>query len=146
MKNTLLLISAIFVFGSACSKSTPSGSTGEHLAPSSDYSKSELFQELNKNIGKRELIKAVYEGDKKAVVELINAGANINETIGTEQNRITPLLTAIILENTEIARLLIQFDADLSVTYQGYKALEYAVAAQMQDIVRLIQEKNSYRK
>ena len=73
-----------------------------------------------------ELTKAVIQDDSSRVSRLLEMGADVNENIGTEANRITPLLSAIVLGNETLASALILRGASPLSTFEGYDAVDLA--------------------
>lgn len=59
----------------------------------------------------RGLFRAILSGNYSDAEDQIERGASINENIGTTENKITPLLAAICLEEFEIAELLLKHGA-----------------------------------
>lgn len=73
-----------------------------------------------------ELTRAVIQNDASRAARLIQMGADVNENVGTESNRITPLLAAIALGNQPMANTLLAKQASTKPSYEGYDAIDYA--------------------
>lgn len=85
-----------------------------------------------------ELTKAVIQNDSSRVSRLIEMGADVNENIGSEANRITPLLAAIVLGNEPLASALIIRGASPLATFEGYDAVDLADHLSMTKTLELI--------
>ncbi len=77
-------------------------------------------------VEKGDLIRAIIDDDLERVKLLLNAGADINENIGSETDEITPLIAAVILRREQIASHLIEKGAQLHPMYKGYQANDFA--------------------
>ncbi len=130
---SIILISFLLV---ACSKDEAKNQNGNNEYTSKNNSKT-----IN-TVEHGALIEAAKKGQYYKVEDLIKNGANINEYIGTEQNQITPLITAIIYHHSEIALLLMQEGADVTQKFEGYSAKDYAFYEGLYEIVDLIINKS----
>jgi len=59
-------------------------------------------------------------GLKEAVLCLCQLGANVNQSVGTSENKTAPLYTAASRGYFEICRILLQFGADVNLGYKDY--------------------------
>ncbi len=76
---------------------------------------------------KPDLIHAVAHRDYDQINHLISAGADVNETVGSGQKKLTPLLVAVAVDDPKIARLLKASGATDTVTFDGYFAYDFAL-------------------
>ncbi len=87
-----------------------------------------------------ELIRAVMKGEDGRILQLLNSGADINETLGSGPDLVTPLFAAIISRNKSAASILIRNGAALDPTYKGYSAEDLALYFDDHETARLIQQ------
>src|SRR5262245_3763409 len=69
-----------------------------------------------------DLVRASADGDLKRVAALLDAGAGVNENVGTETDQLTPLVAATTKGHAEIVALLLKRGAATHPTYKGYSA------------------------
>lgn len=86
-----------------------------------------------------ELSRAVARGDESETIRLIKQGADINENVGSDENRITPLLIAVADGNEKITHRLIRSGASLDIQYMGYGPGDYAAYGGQDSTLQLIQ-------
>ena len=86
------------------------------------------------------LLKAVADGDKEAVVQLIKEGADVNyvKTVGAWM-KMNPLITAITNKHFDIARVLIENNTDVNWK-DGFNtsAILYAASSGNRELVALL--------
>jgi hypothetical protein len=89
-----------------------------------------------------DLLAAVRKGDIAAVRGLLDKGANVN---AKSPYGATPLFFAADRGNTEIAKLLIERGADVTIkdTYYGASALTWAAEKERTEIIRLLLAKSA---
>ncbi len=75
-------------------------------------------------------------GHRKALEVLLNAGANVNQTFGSEKD--TPLTLAANRGHTQTVQLLAKSGADLTVTVHGFSALMNAVEGDFKPTVEVL--------
>lgn len=85
-----------------------------------------------------ELTKAVIQNDASRVSRLIEMGADVNENIGSQPNRITPLLAAVAMGNQTLANALIMRGASPLFSYGGYDTLDYADHLSLSDTLNML--------
>ena len=130
----LLSLALLSAFGAACSAEAPAPSEGPP-PEGKDYS-----------IQLGDLSRAVARGDEYGAIRLLNRGADINENVGTDENRVTPLLIAVADGNEKITHMLIRSGASLDVQYQGYRPSDFTAYGNQDSTLRLIQTIQSERK
>lgn len=87
---------------------------------------------------KGELVRAVTIGDTARVTKLIQMGADLNENIGDETNRVTPLLVAVALQNISVANGLILRGASFRDSFEGYNAFDFAEHMSLESVLGTI--------
>jgi ankyrin repeat protein len=93
----------------------------------------------SQNAPKRgDLTLAAANGQISRVQELLRLGADPNESIVSEGNRITPLMAAILHPRGEIVRALISRGATDTGEYLGYTGRDFALYKNQDDIVNLL--------
>ena len=75
---------------------------------------------------KGSLFRAIVRDNFAEVINLTDAGADINENIGSPTDEITPLLAAVAFGNERITNLLIERGAAAHSAFQKYTAKDFA--------------------
>jgi len=85
---------------------------------------------------------AIYHNKINCVRTLIEMGADVNNSLFPERNRIDekPLEFAAILDRTNIARLLIESGADATFTQGGHSPIFHAIQNNNLDLTRILVE------
>ncbi len=72
-----------------------------------------------------ELTKAVLANDPKLVRELLENKADVNENLGTDIDRITPIIVSMALGHDEVTRILLNQNPKQWETYRGYSPRDF---------------------
>jgi hypothetical protein len=72
------------------------------------------------------LFRAISEGELKKVERLVESGVDINGTIGEGDQRVTPLIAALVLHKDDIAAYLVERGADVRQFSHFYSTEDYA--------------------
>lgn len=112
---------------SSCTKTKGNTNQVHYHLGSNTVAETNIHQGSEKPLGKGDLIKAARDGNLLEVKRLVSKGANINETIDDTENQITPLIAALVFENSDVAEFLIRSGANFHSSYSGYSASDIAV-------------------
>jgi hypothetical protein len=85
---------------------------------------------------KGDLTVAIMRGDSERVRVLVQAGADVNENIGTANKPLAPMLASIVFHQTEIANFLLTRPVDLRFVRDGYTLADYAFLENESDLGR----------
>ena len=92
----------------------------------------------------QDLFKAVVSSDPKGVVDALKNGADVNSRLGSGENRLTPLMVAVVLGKIEIANLLIINGASTSPSFYGYTVRDFAYLFNQDQLVDLIEKRGTH--
>lgn len=120
--NRLFLILILALIGcSGGSKPTLGDYVGKNQSPAEQ-------EIIEKAINSTGLMKAIVRGDVPAARQLIFSGVDVNENVsGSNENPITPLLAAVVVAQDGIVQDLLSAGASNSITYRGYRVLDFAL-------------------
>lgn len=76
---------------------------------------------------KGSLTKAAATGDLDKILYLVKAGARVNENLGTREDEITPLLSAVVYEQEPAVALLLELGASCAPRFRGHNAYDFAL-------------------
>lgn len=76
---------------------------------------------------KGDMVRAVVNNQLECLKDLLQAGADINENVGDEDNMIDPLLAAVALQRDQIANFLMERGAATHRMFHGYRAKDFSL-------------------
>ncbi len=89
------------------------------------------------------LLEAVARDDDDAALRLIRKGADLNESVpqAAGEDRLTPLMIAVVNGNTRLVRILLNHGATLHQTASGYSAVDLARYLNEEEILDVFERK-----
>lgn len=90
---------------------------------------------LSRPVSKTEFFRSVIADDSNSIVEQLKRGAEIDGSLGTESETVTPLMVAVLLGNRNAASLLIMNGASLSASFHGYTARDFAYLLRQEELL-----------
>jgi hypothetical protein len=121
----LYVAATLALLAGGCGGKTGAG-TGTGGIASPTHADGSSRAELVSRPRKGDLCRAIRDGaDAKTIAELVERGADVNENLGDEENRITPLIVASLSRSphaTNIRAFLLSRMAHADATYEGYTA------------------------
>jgi ankyrin repeat protein len=90
------------------------------------------------------LLQAVSRGDHSQVLKLLSQGADVNESAAPEDSsdsseRVTPLIMAVVMGQTQIAQTLLLNGASTHSSVMGYSAQDLALHLENEDMLRVFE-------